>query len=410
MGLGVLVTVWVTRYLGPAQFGGLSYAIAFAGILTSLASLGLDGIVVRELAKDPSRKEEILGTSFLLKLGAGSLSVFIAFVFVGRIRTDDPLSTIMTAVITLSLVFNSLDVIDFWFQSQVKSRFTVYARNAAFLLSAVLKIVMILLQAPLTAFAFALTVEAMLGALGLAVAYRSSRSRIRDWRFSFVLAKRLLGESWPLIIAGFATFTYMRIGQIMLGSMLGNESLGIYSAAAKISEIWYFIPTAIYTSVLPIMVEHRKNNEQLFYRRFRQITSLMASGSILIALVMTLLSNQLIAFIYGFRFLASGPVLAIHIWAGVFVFIGIAGSIWTMVEGHQKISLFATVLGGITNILLNLVLIPYAGAVGAAVSTVASYCVAGYIAFFFLPKSRKMALILSRALFAPWLALAKDRT
>ena len=402
MGLGIVVSVWIIRFLGPEQFGTLSYSLVFAGMFSSLAGLGLDGIVIREVSKDLSKKEMMLGTAFCMKLLGGIGAFFITVVSVWIVKASDYVTIILTSIIAFSLVFTAWDVIDLWFQSRIESKYTVFARNSAFIVVTATKVLLIVLRGPLIAFAIASFLEVSLGALGLAFFYRRNGNRMTSWKRDYSIAKVLLMESWPLIVAGFATFIYVKIGQLMLGSMLGNKPLGIYSAAIKFSEIWYFIPIAISSSVFPIMVEQKKMNEGLFFLRFGKICSLMSSLGIVIAIIMTAASSWLVRWAYGSSYSDAGPILAIHIWAGVFLFIGVAASIWTMIEGYQKFALFATVSGGIINVVANLALIPIYGGIGAAISTVVSYATAGYFVYFVLPQTRKVALILTKSIIAPW--------
>jgi polysaccharide transporter, PST family len=407
MGMGIIVSVWITRYLGPDLFGKLSYALAFAGIFSCIASLGLDGIAIRDLSKSGSDKDTILGTAFFLRLCGASLAIILSTILIVYIKSSDLITIWLVVIIAFGMVFSSFDIIDLWFQSQIQYKFTFYAKNAAFIISSIVKIALILIHAPLLYFAIVTTFEIILGAVGLLLVYKLTDQKIFNWRIHFEKAAQLLSESWPLIIAGFATFIYVKIDQIMLGTMLTNKEVGVYSAAIKFSEIWYFIPGVIYASVLPALTNNKKLNESLFYIKYQKICSLMAAIPIGIAIIMTFASGLLIHIVYGTKYFESGPILAVHIWAGVFVFIGVAGSIWTMIEGFQKFQLFAAILGGISNILLNLVLIPHYAGFGAAIATVISYAIGSYFAFFLLPGTRKIGLILTKSLFTPWYAFIK---
>jgi polysaccharide transporter, PST family len=407
MGMGIIVSVWVTRYLGPDLFGKLSYALAFAGIFSCIASLGLDGIVIRDLSKTDSERDSILGSAFFLKLCGSVCAIALSIILIVFIKSSDIITIWLVVIIAFGMIFSSFDIIDLWFQSQIQYKFTFYAKNAAFIIASILKIVLILIKAPLLYFAIVTSFEILLGAIGLILVYKIKNRKIFNWNNNIGMAVKLLSESWPLIIAGFATFIYIKIDQIMLGTMLADKEVGIYSAAIKFSEIWYFIPTVIYASVLPALTQSRKSDERLFFVKYRKICSIMAIISIGIAVIMTFASGLLIHIIYGAKYIESGPILAVHIWAGVFVFIGVAGSIWTMVEGFQKFQLFAAVLGGVSNILLNLVLIPHYAGLGAAIATVISYAIAGYFSFFLLPGTRKIGTILTRSLFTPWYAFFK---
>jgi PST family polysaccharide transporter len=191
---------------------------------------------------------------------------------------------------------------------------------------------------------------------------------------------------------------YMKIDQIMLGQMVGDEAVGIYSAAARISEVWYFIPTVIVASTFPAILEARKNSERQYYQRLQQLYDLMVLISFAIALPMTFLSTLLVTALFGQEFSSAGPVLAIHIWASVFVFLGVASSRWFVAESRQMLSFQRTALGAAANIILNLLLIPTQGPAGAAIATVASYAVAALFADLLQQETRSMFQMKIRAL------------
>jgi polysaccharide transporter, PST family len=407
MGTGIIVSVWVTRYLGPERFGTLSYAIAFAGMFSSVAGLGLDGIVIRELSLNYKPKDLIMGSTFFLKLAGAFLAFSLSVLFIFFFKSQDTTTIIFVIIISLGFFFNSFDIIDFWFQSQIKFKYIFYAKNLAFFIAAIIKILLIIFKAELIYFVIVATIEIVLGSIGSIIMYYLTGNKIKKWGKNLIIAKELIFESWPLIIAGFATFLYIKIDQIMLGTMLNNKEVGIYSAAIKFSEIWYFIPGAIYTSVFPVLAKYKKENQELFFLKYKKVCSIMALISIIIALIMTFLSKYLVSILYGNKFIQAGPILSVHIWAGVFVFIGVAGSMWIMLEGLQKFTLFATSLGAIINIILNLYLIPLYSGFGAAIATVISYAIAGYFVFFFYAKTRTIFSILSNSILFPWRNLNK---
>ncbi len=402
MGVGVVVSVIIVRYLGPDLFGTFSFALALVGMFTALAGLGLDGIVIREIAKDVSRKDLILGTAFVLKL-AGALASFIVVMAIIEITSrQDPVLVLITGIFALSLIFYSLDVADFWFQSQIQAKYVVLARSSAFAASSILKIVLVAGAASLVALSVATASETALAAIGLAVAYRLTGNKMSRWKADRQLAKALLRESWPLIISGFAILIYMRIDQVMLGAMMNKETVGIYAAAVKFSEVWYFIPGSISLSVFPVMVGFFQTDKNLFFRQYQNVFNVMTGVSLALAVTMTFLSTALVKTVYGRDYIASGPILAVHIWAGVFVFIGVAGSIWTMINGYQKFALAASLAGLVTKIILNFILIPARGAMGAAVSMVISQAVAAYFIFAASSRTRKVFGMMSRAIVLPW--------
>lgn len=396
IGFGIFVGVWVARYLGSDRFGALNYATALAMIFSPFATLGLDVIVVRNLVQGKS-PNETLGTAFALKL-AGSLLVITVSLTAGclLLRTDT-VTRVMIGIIAAGTIFQSFDVIDFWFQSQVRSKYVVYSRNTAFVLISVLKIVLMKLHAPTVAFAWAGVSEILLAAVGLVILYRFTGESLFAWRINLKCAIQLLADSWPLMLSGIVIFIYLRLDQVMLGQMKGNHEVGIYSAAVRLSELWFFIPAAIGSSVLPSILKTKVVDEDLYSKRMQKLLTIMALLGYAVAVPMSFLSNQIMHIVFGGQFDAAGPSLAVLCWAGLFVSIGVAGGPWLMAGDLMRFSLAVTALGALVNVLVNLALIPVYGALGAAIASLISYAVAAFLGFFLLSRTRELAFMMLNA-------------
>ena len=398
MGVGLFVGVWVVRYLGPEQFGLLSFATAFVGLFGAIAGLGLQGIVVRDIVRDPSRKEDTLGTAALLQFIGGLLAYGLILATIFWLRPDDALAKALVAILGSTMLFKASEVAVYWFESQVLSKYTVWVQNGSFLVFAAIKIVLILNNAPLIAFASVIMAEALMVALLMLVMLGLRGPRLRHLRITLARAKALLADSWPLLLSGIAIVIYMKIDQIMLGQMVGDEAVGIYSAAVRISEVWYFIPMMIVASVFPAILEAKKRSEAQYYQRLQHLYDLMVWLSVAVALPMTFLSTPIVTLLFGENFSASGTVLAIHIWAAVFVFLGVASSKWFLAENRQMLSFQRTALGAVVNVILNLLLIPDFGPIGAAIATVVSYATAAFLFDVAQQETRQMFAMKVRSL------------
>lgn len=400
MGVGLIVGAWVARYLGPEQFGALNFALAFVGLFGAFASLGLDGIVVRDIVREPERKYEILSSAFILKLCGGSVAFLIALSAIFIVRPAESQAHWLVGIIAAGLIFQSLDTIDLWFQSQVQSKFTVIAKNSAFIVIALVRVSLIMNKAPLKAFAWATLAEIVLGAMFLSMFYARQKT-VPVWCPKIDMARRLVKESWPLIMSNLAVMIYMRIDQVMLAQMIGNKEVGLYSAALRFSEIWYFIPLAIVSSVMPSLTQSRLESKEKYFRQLQQLFNSLVRIAYLIALPMTFVSTYVVTALYGQEYSRAGLILAIHIWSAVFVFIGVGMSPWTLNEGMIRYSLIQTIGGAVINILLNIFLIPKYGAVGAAVSTLISQMMASFLFNISVPKLRVIFNMQLRALVRP---------
>jgi len=383
MGLGLVVGIWLARYLGPGQFGLWNFAIAFAALFGALATLGLDGIVIRELVRDPERQPVVMGSAFVLKLVASVIALFLSLIGITIMRGGEVLTFWLVGLSAAGFMFQSINVVDFYFQAKVQAKFTVYAANAAFLMMLVVKIWLLLRGAPIISFAWAGLAEAALTATFLVWAYRANHLRMRDWQYDLQVMRGLLKESWPLLLASVAVMFYMRLDMVMLQQMAGEREVGIYAAATRLSEIWYFLPVIIVASASPAIIRAHQADPIEFVKKLRKLYFVLAWLAIGISLPVSLLSDRIVGLLYGEDFHAAAAVLAMHLWASIAVFLGVASSQYLLVEQRQDISLYRTLIGLVCNVALNLVLIPGMGAMGAAIATVVSYFVATFSMVFF---------------------------
>ncbi len=395
---GLFIGLWVARYLGPGNFGVINYAAAFVGIFAGVSALGLDSIVVREMLSRPHDRAAIMGTAFVLKLAASCVSFLISVTAIYFMKSD-ALVRVAVVILSATMIFQSLDVIRFWFESQVQSKYVVIVQNAAFLVLSAVKIVLLLQKASVIWFVWLMLLDVVLGAVGLAVYYHALHGKINSWKFSVSEVPLLLRDSWPLMLSGIAIAIYMRIDQIMLGNMLGNSAVGTYSAAVRISEVWYFIPIFICRSIYPSLIEAKKQSEEKYLRRFQQLFRLMVYITLPIAIIVSFFARYVVLSLYGIQYLDAAKVLSVHIWTGVFVFWGVAGGYFYIIEGLSKILFYRSLYGVIVNILLNLFLIPLWGGVGAAISTLVAYSVQSYFSELFNPATRVIFKLKTKALF-----------
>ncbi len=376
MGIGLIVGVWVARYFGPEKFGLFNYVLAYVGLFTVLSGLGLQNIVVRELVKHPSLKEEVLGTAGFMHLvvGVGAYGACLGLML--WLRTGDMLSIILTAILGLMLLINASEISQYWFESQVLSKYVVWIRNVVFAVFAIVKVILILNNFSLIAFACAAVMELIVGGVLMLVALNWHGVKLRRMTVSINRGRLLIRDSWPLLLSGIATGLYMKIDQIMLGQMVGERAVGLYSAAVRISEIWYFVPVGIVASVFPSILNAKIQDSNLFNERLQKLYCLMVWLSFALALPLSFGSKFIVTLLYGEDYIIASSVLAIHIWSAVFVFLGIAGSNWFIAENKQILGLQRTVAGAVINIILNIILIPEYHEIGAAYATlVAQMCV-----------------------------------
>jgi O-antigen/teichoic acid export membrane protein len=431
---GFLVGVWVARYLGPEKFGIFSYSLAFVSLFGGIAKLGLDGIVVRDLVKEPKKREVYLGTSFWLKLFGGTITfsiIIIVLIFQSVLKyfpslihnpkliiqnlTASHLSlltsyispltshlltstNIYILIIAFGIIFQSFEVIDFYYQATVQAKYISIRKMIQLFLSSIIKIILVLVKADLIWFVFVTLFDAISLAIFSWSIYKSQGLPNFIKYFERNTAKRLLKDSWPLVLSSMAIAVYMRIDQVMIKNMLGDREVGLYSAAVKVVEIWYFIPMIITQSVFPAIVNAKKVSEDLYYKRLQQLFSLLIWMAIFISIPISVFSHQIIYLLYGEKFVEASNVLKISIWASLFGFIGTGSSYFFLVENLQKLFSKRVFYGMIVNIILNLILIHSHGIQGAAIATLISQAIAAYLFDIFNKETKKIFFMKTYAL------------
>ncbi len=393
VGVGVFVGVWVARYLGPTQFGLLNYAIALVSLFASATARGLGTLVVRDIARDPECKEETLGTAFVIQLAGGIITLVAAAGAIAVLNPDDILTLWLVGILAAATMFQSFETINFWFQSQLQSKYTAVAKNSVSLLIAGIRIGLIQVRAPLIAFAWVMLAEAVVAGLAIALVYQSKGNDFKLWRISWERGKQLLQESWPLALSSLAVFIYSKIDLIMLGS-LDKTELGFYAVAVKLSEICDFLPMIIAAAIFPKLAQLREKNYAEYLKKFQIYSDAMLFLWLGVAVPVSVLAPFIVQTLYGEQYAASSGVLSIYVWTQFGTNFGIARNTYFALEGQLRYNIYLTVAGSIFNIVLNYLLIPQYGALGATVATLITYFYVTILVNFYIKELKPFASLI----------------
>lgn len=394
-----LTGIAVANYLGKMQNGILNYSFAFVSFFAAAAALGLDGFLTRQLLIKPGNKNRLLGTALRMRFVAGFLILPLIYVSYLLINSFNPVGTPLYFILVVGLIgiLQSVSIIDSYFQSRTQGRFIMYVQVSANLISAILKVCLIWFSAPLAAFVYALAFDVFLLAAGYVLVYQWQGNSLTHWRYDAKLSGQLFTYSWPLAFSAILVTLYMKIDQLMIEHYLGLADLGIYSTVVSLSESWYFIPVAIVTSVFPAIMHARKTDPQRYQKRLQNLYDLMVAISMAIAVVMLFASGFIYRLLYDAEYWPGAAVLSVHIWAGVFVFLGTASSQFLIAEGYTRLAMIRTGVGAIVNIVLNIAWIPRFGIMGAAYATLIAYFSATFL-IIFIPETRKQGLMMLKSL------------
>ncbi|MGP4957337.1 flippase [Pseudomonas helleri] len=371
LAIGLFIGVWIARYLGPEQYGGLVYILAYLAIFQVITTLGMDNLIVRNIARDKEEAGKVLGTAFTLRVLSGFLCWIIAIGIMAVLNGWNNQTVWITALAGFTLIFQAADTIDLWFQSQSQSRRTVIAKLSAYIFSNGVRVALITLEAPLIAFAAAIALEAIAIAIGLIFAYKKFPTN-NYWSFVSQQGKNLVVESWPFIISGLSIVAYMRIDQLMIKEILGEKELGIYAAVLPFATMWQFIPMTLSASLAPLVARRKSESEQAYMALLIKIFRTYAIIGWIVCIPTIILSSLLINSLLGAEYSSGSTALSIYTLTNVFINLGLAQTLWLINEGKSKLSMYKTIIGAIICITGNLLLIPKVGITGVAITAVAA--------------------------------------
>lgn len=396
--IGVFVTAIVARYFGPESYGQFNYALSFVTLFTALSTLGLETLTVKAIVDKDQDEGTILCTSLVLRVIGGIILTFIAVILIRLIEPNDSNTHILVFILSLTMVFKALEVIEYWIQAHQRAKISSVVRIVAYVIIAGFKIGMVLLGGNLIHFALIHMLNVIIIGIGLIIAYFRNREEKFKWKVDMSYAKSILSQSWYLILSGLMVTLYMQIDKVMLGSLMPTKvEVGVYSAAVSIASMWYFVPMAIITSFKPVIMSKKKINEESYLKSVQLLYTIIAWLGICFGIFVLIFSNPIVKILYGAEYQKASSILSVSIWAGTFAMLGSARSVWTVTEGLQRYNMFYAGAGAIINIILNYLLIPTVGGYGAAVATLMSQVTVAIIAPLFIKQTRISAIMILKA-------------
>ncbi|MDA9277870.1 flippase [Amylibacter sp.] len=395
--IGLIIGVWIARYLGPEQFGLLSFVTAFVSIFGAISGLGLKSIVVRDIVRDPSVKNETLGTAAMLQFIGGLLAYVLITASIFWVRPDDALAKALAAILGSMLLFKASEVAAYWFESQVLSKYTVWVQNGSFVVLASIKVALLLHSAPLIAFAWAITAEALMVALLMLVMLNLRGPRLRQLSITLARAKELLVDSWPLLLSTAVLMVQARIDQIMLGTMIDDYAVAQYSVALRIVETASVCSMILHSTFMPSIIVAKKESNEAYLGKLAAFYKLNMLVAIFIALPIAMYSYPIIKVLFGSDYLAASPILALMTVRLIFAHLGVARSIYLLNENLMKYSAITMIVGTIFNIIFNYFLIPVYGGMGATATSLFSFAITIFLIDIFYLKTRTNALLMLKS-------------
>lgn len=395
---GVCVGIYIARYLGPEQYGVISYALAISAFGLAVSRLGMDAVLVRELVADKTRTDLLMGTAFWMMVLAGAIC-YVVMVVAIFFSAEDIQIKVYVYIVASSVFFATSLVADYYFQSCVQAKFSTMCKVGVLAIMSVVKLLLVGFNAGIDSFVIAALFDHVLLAVFLFLALKRRHSLKFLACFSWREAKVMLASSWPMVLTAVASLIYMRIDQLMIRNMLGMYEVGLYSAAVRIYEAWIVLPYIITVSLIPVIVKLKQGSVDTYRLRMVQLFRLVIGVSIFAAVLVSIVGEPLVIIAFGESYRDAAPVLSIVMWSAVFASIGSVSARYFNVERMERKIAFRTVLAAILNILLNLFLIPEYGISGAAFATLICTFIANYLMDWFDKDLAVLLAIKHRAIF-----------
>lgn len=388
MVISLIVSLITARYLGPSNYGLINYGTSFTAFFTSFCTLGINSLLVKEFVDHPEQEGQIIGTSLVLKGIASLLSALTIVATVSILDHDEPATILVVALCSLGLVFTIFNSFTYWFHRHLKSKFAAIATFAAYALTAVYRLVMVVLGQNVYWFALVSAVDHVILAIFLFTFYKKEAGQRLGFSWSY--GKELLSRSKHFILSGLMVSIYGQTDKLMLKQMLDVTATGYYATATTINNLWCFVLAAIVDSLNPAIMEaHKAGNEQLFQRKNKQLYAIVFYISIFVAIGFNVFADLIIWILYGKAYLPAATPLRIVSWYTAFSYLGVARNAWLVSKNKQKHMFKLYVGAAIANVALNFLLIPVWGASGAAVASLVAQIMTGIVMPFFIKELRE---------------------
>lgn len=398
----LFVGILIARYLGPEQYGVMNYVISYVTLFSVLATFGLSNIEVRELAKSPENKNAILGTCFRLRFLFTTVAYILIVVTLVVFKTDI-FTTTMILLYGLTLYTQyCFEVIRNYFTSIVKNEYIVKTEIARTLIGAGIKIVLLLIKAPLWCFIVAVIFDTILVASGYTLSYKKIVGKINEWFYDKTLTPYLVKQSFPLVLSGAAVIIYQRIDQVMIGNMLSKTEVGYFATAGKFVDLILFLPMVLVQTVTPLLVRAKEQDVTIYENKKRTFVSVTTWTAIFMSLVVSLFAYWLIKYSYGEKYILAVPVLQVMSFKAVGMALFSSGGQLIIIERLQKWAFIKNLLGCVLCIILNYLLIPRYGILGSAWVTIITVLFTGCLANFLIPAYHNVMKVQLYALFCGW--------
>lgn len=389
--LSLVVGALSARYLGPSNYGLIGYGTSLVNLFTAISQLGLDSILMNEMVHHPDKKGKIMGTALCMRVASSCVSLFCVLIMVVVLEPGNHILQIITVLQAFSIICRTYELLNEWFLSELKSKYYVIANICGQTVVAVWKLLLLALGASVLWFGASTTIQAVV--CGGIIACIFLKSKSFKLGFSARIARDLFDKGKHYVLAGLAVALYTQMDKVMLGKMMGDMEVGLYTSAMTIAMLWEFIPQAIINSSRILILEKKKNSENEYQKRMQFLLFAISVMGIVVGVVIQVFGKFAVHILYGEDYMAAVPVLKLLIWSTTFAMLGVARNIWSVAEDKNRYSKNYTICGGIFNLIFNALTIPVWGIFGAALSTLGAQIIVALVSPLFWKETRSFVIL-----------------
>lgn len=388
----LIINMLTARYLGPSNYGLITYAASLVAFVVPIMHLGFSNILVQEIVNNPENEGKTLGTSICLSLFSSVCCIIGVTAFAAVANHDEPVTVLVCLLHSLLLIFQALELMLYWFQAKYLSKYTSVVSLCAYLVVSAYKIYLLVAAKSIYWFAVSTAFDYALIVIGIFIIYRKLGGQ--KLSISLALGRQMFSRSKHYILSSMMVTIFAQTDKIMIKLMIGEAATGHYGAAVACAGLTSFVFTAIIDSFRPSVFEGQKIGREVFERRLTQLYSIVIYLSLLQSVFMTLLAKPIVSILYGSAYAPAILALKIVVWYMTFSYMGSVRNIWILANNLQHYLWKINLLGALSNIALNAVLIPVIGIYGAAVASLITQfftnVIVGYLIKPILPSNRIM--------------------
>ena len=373
----LFISMVTARFLGPENFGIINYAESVVAFVLPIMKLGFTNIVVHELINDKEKEGEIMGTTLLSCFSTGILCMGAVAAFAGIVNFGEKETIFVCILYSVMLLTESLEMIFYWFEAHLLSKYTSVVSLVVYLIVSAYKIFLLATRKSIYWFAVSNALDYLLiGVLLLIIYKKTGGDRLK---FSMDRFRKMFASSKYYILSGMMIAVFSQTDRVMLKLMIGNDVTGFYSAAVRCAGITGFVFTAVINSAVPVIYASRKAGKKPFENNIRNLYSVILYMAFAQSILITLFSKQIIYILYGQAYMEAVPALCIVTWYIAFSYMGVIRNRWMLAEGIQHLIWRIDLSGAIANVILNFILIPEFGIVGAASASLVTQFFTNYV-------------------------------